>query len=118
MRRAALWQRIFRGFCRGLGWYAHGGGNGRRLDRNDIPAMSDCRGGVFAARRFPRPFPSPMPAHLRLPSLCAPHRLRGFARLCVTILRCRVRGPFSAFSFFHYLRGEYLKRCKETYVRA
>ena len=25
------------------------------LDRRDIPANADCRGGVFATRRFPRP---------------------------------------------------------------
>ncbi len=28
---------------------------GRHLDRNGIPANADCRGGVFAMRRFPRP---------------------------------------------------------------
>ena len=29
------------------------------LDRNAIPANADCRGGVFATRRFPRPPYSP-----------------------------------------------------------
>jgi len=29
------------------------------LDRNAIPANADCRGGVFATRRFPRPLYSP-----------------------------------------------------------
>ena len=37
------------------GGNAHGGGNGRHWDRNAIPANADCRGGVFATRRFPRP---------------------------------------------------------------
>jgi len=38
------------------------------LDRNAIPANADCRGGVFATRRFPRPLYSPyakIPRRLR-----------------------------------------------------
>ena len=27
------------------------------IPRNDLPANADCRGGVFATRRFPRPIP-------------------------------------------------------------
>ena len=55
------------------GGNAHGGGNGRHWDRNAIPANADCRGGVFATRRFPRPPSSHrLPAHpigVPLPSL-------------------------------------------------
>ena len=48
------------------------------MPRNAIPANADCRGGVFAARRFPRPSPPtrrlnglphakiPLPPHFRV----------------------------------------------------
>ena len=35
----------------------------RNATRKGIPANADCRGGVFAARRFPRPPPPPCPSH-------------------------------------------------------
>ena len=52
-----------------VAWYAHGGGNGRHWDRNAIPANADCRGGVFATRRFPRPSYSP---YAKIPPPTAP----------------------------------------------
>ena len=39
------------------------------LDRNAIPANADCRGGVFATRRFPRPSYSP---YAKIPPPAAP----------------------------------------------
>ena len=47
------------------------------LDRNAIPANADCRGGVFATRRFPRPSPPPSPCayhanHANRPSTADP----------------------------------------------
>ncbi len=35
----------------------------RNATRKGIPANTDCRGGVFATRRFPRPPPPPCPSH-------------------------------------------------------
>ncbi|MFC2508714.1 MAG: hypothetical protein ACFNYD_08045, partial [Bacteroides sp.] len=35
-------------------WYAHGGGNGDIGIAMISPQTPDCRGGVFATRRFPR----------------------------------------------------------------
>ena len=44
------------------------------IPRNDLPANADCRGGVFATRRFPRPPPrlahTVHPARWRPRSLC------------------------------------------------
>ena len=46
-----------------MAWYAHGGINGRPLgairSAMKSPQTPDCRGGVFATRRFPRPPPTP-----------------------------------------------------------
>ncbi len=47
-----------------------GANDGRcAIPRNDLPANADCRGGVFATRRFPRP-PRLLPVAMRIP--CTP----------------------------------------------
>ena len=48
-----------------MAWYAHGdGATGGHLDRNDILANADCRGGVFAV--FAKIPPPIVPHHTRL----------------------------------------------------
>ena len=50
---------------------AHVDANGGRcgIPRNGIPANADCRGGVFATRRFPRPPPIIRANHTRSPTV-------------------------------------------------
>ena len=78
----------------------------RNATHNGIPANADCRGGVFATRRFPRPL-SPCSATVfvatwraasrlyntasrllqcRVAILSVPRRLHGFCRGCVIYL--------------------------------
>ena len=112
-----------------VAWYAHGGGNGRIWIATPSPQMPDCRGGVFATRRFPRPSYSPYaptmpPVAIPLTATVAVGRAcaygcgafvatwRAASRLCAAsrLMACRVAEPFYSWSLAcsAYMRSRYL----------
>ena len=64
----------------------------RHLERNDIPATPDCRGGVFATRRFPRPPPTPATIAAYPPrALQIPHKRCGTPKRSRRMVRAGTR---------------------------
>jgi len=63
------------------GWHLE-----RNADRDSLPATPDCRGGVFATRRFPRPSPHVSPC----PPFPRPLPIKGRRGVVCRDVACRV----------------------------